>query len=130
VSAARIDAPAWAEPVWAIEVRLRPLPTSSARAYEPLPAFPGVERDLALLIPDDVQASRVGALLREHGGELLEEVAVFDLYAGKGVPEGTRSVAWRLRFRHPERTLTDAEVESVVTNQLRALEEELGVKRR
>lgn len=130
VPEALVDAPAWAEAVWAIELVIQPTAAGAARTYQALPAFPGVERDLALLMPHDLPAYRVEELLRARGGELLEDVRPFDLYAGKGIPEHTRSVAWRLRFRHPERTLTDSEVDSVITRQLQGLQEELGVQRR
>ncbi|HYW07906.1 MAG TPA: hypothetical protein VE913_13180, partial [Longimicrobium sp.] len=73
---------------------------------------------------------QVGATLRETAGELLEFVAPFDLFEGKGIPEGTRSVAWRLRFRAADRTLTDTEVDAAVELTLRALEERHGVRRR
>jgi phenylalanyl-tRNA synthetase beta chain len=130
VRAGVLDAPAWAEPVYAVEVRLRPRPDSGPVTYRPLPVFPVVERDLALLLPAGVDAALVETAIRRVGGELLEGVWPFDLYEGQGIPEDTRSIAWRLRFRHAERTLTDAEVESIVASIVRALEEEAGVHRR
>ena len=72
----------------------------------------------------------VSGTIREAAGALLEEVYPFDLYEGKGIPEGTRSLAFRLRFRAPERTLTDAEVDGAVGRVLSALEERHGVRRR
>jgi phenylalanyl-tRNA synthetase beta chain len=71
----------------------------------------------------------VEEIIRSSAGALLEDVFPFDLYEGKGIPEGTRSVAFRLRFRSPERTLTDREVDSAVDRVLAALEAK-GVKRR
>jgi phenylalanyl-tRNA synthetase beta chain len=131
VSARAVDAPAWAEPVWALEVVLPAAPAvRPAARFEPLPEFPAVERDLALLVPVERAAAEVEAVIRESAGELLQEVRPFDLYAGKGIPEGTRSVAWRLRFRLPERTLTDAEVDRALGRVLPALEEQLGVRLR
>ena len=131
VVAGALDAPAWAEPVWALEVIL---PTAagarSAPGYEALPEFPPVERDLALLVPLEHAAGAVEVVIRDSAGELLDSVWPFDLYAGKGIPAGTRSVAWRLRYRHAERTLTDAEVDRSIARVLAALEERLGVHRR
>jgi phenylalanyl-tRNA synthetase beta chain len=72
----------------------------------------------------------VGDVVRASGGEELEAVEVFDLYTGPGIPEGTRSVAFRLRFRSAHRTLKDKEVDKAVTTVLQRLEEELGVEAR
>ena len=126
-----VDAPAWAAPVWTLELRL-PAAAMDRRGirYAPLPTQPASERDLALLIPHSVSAEQVGATIAEAASALLEGLAPFDLYAGKGLPEGTRSVAWRLRFRAADRTLTDAEVDAAVERVLRALEERHGVRRR
>jgi phenylalanyl-tRNA synthetase beta chain len=127
----KLDPPAWAEPVWGLEAALR-VP-ASARAvvpYRELPAQPAVERDLALVVPQGVVAGEVLRVISGRGGELLEAVWPFDLYAGSGISEGARSIAWRLRFRHPGRTLTDAEVDQSIAKVLAGLEEELGVHRR
>jgi phenylalanyl-tRNA synthetase beta chain len=126
-----VDAPAWAGPVFVLEVRL-PDAAASRRAvtYQPLPAHPGSERDLALLVPTGTMGAEVSSTIRQAAGALLEEVYPFDLYEGKGIPEGTRSLAFRLRFRAPERTLTDAEVDGAVGRVLSALEERHSVRRR
>ena len=97
--------------------------------YAALPTQPGSERDLALLVPVAVRAAELEAAIRGAAGELLEAVFPFDLYEGKGVPEGVRSLAWRLRFRAADRTLTDAEVDLAINRVLAALEEQ-GVRRR
>lgn len=126
-----VDAPAWAAPVWVLEARV-PARVAERRAtrYRPLPEFPASERDLALLVPVTVASADVGATIRDAAGPLLEAVFPFDLYEGKGVPEGTRSLGWRLRFRKAEGTLTDAEVDAATARVLRALEERHGVRRR
>ncbi|MBW3572277.1 MAG: phenylalanine--tRNA ligase subunit beta [Gemmatimonadetes bacterium] len=126
-----VDAPAWAGAVLVLEARLPALAASRREvAYRPLPVHPGSERDLALLVPAAVRGADVSGTIREAAGALLEEVYPFDLYEGKGIPEGTRSLAFRLRFRAPERTLTDAEVDGAVDRVLGALEERHGVRRR
>ncbi len=95
-----MDSPPWAEPVFLLEVTLpEGARGRDERSYRPLPEFPGSERDLALLVPEAVTAEAVERVIRAAGGELLRSVVPFDLYAGKGIPEGTTSVAWRLRFR-------------------------------
>jgi phenylalanyl-tRNA synthetase beta chain len=126
-----IDAPAWAEPLWVLEARVTADdPSTKEVRYRPLPDRPASERDLALLTPASVAAEQVERSIREAAGELLEDVGPFDVYEGPGVPEGTRSVAWRLRFRAADRTLTDAEVDVAVGRVLAALEEQFGVRRR
>ncbi|MFL5382802.1 MAG: phenylalanine--tRNA ligase subunit beta [Longimicrobiaceae bacterium] len=125
-----VDAPAWAAPVLVLEAAL---PASAGRGgarYQPLPTHPGSERDLALLVPFAVTAAELEETIRGAAGPLLEAVFPFDLYEGKGLPEGTRSLAWRLRFRAADRTLTDAEVDAAVGRVLAALEETHGVRRR
>jgi phenylalanyl-tRNA synthetase beta chain len=66
--------------------------------------------DVALVVADDVLAADVVQRLREGAGELLEEVRLFDVFTGPQVGEGRVSLAYSLRFRAPDRTLTDAEV--------------------
>jgi phenylalanyl-tRNA synthetase beta chain len=126
-----VDAPAWAGTVLLIEAELpAALPERGAFLYRPLPAHPGSERDLALLVPDGVSAAAVSETVRDAAGPLLEESYPFDLYRGEGVPEGTRSLAVRLRFRAADRTLTDAEVDAATARVLAALDEAHGVRRR
>lgn len=72
--------------------------------------FPSADVDLALVAPDRVPAGRVLAAVEAAGGELLESVELFDVYRGPSVDEGSRSLAYRLRFCAPDRTLTDEEV--------------------
>jgi phenylalanyl-tRNA synthetase beta chain len=85
-------------------------------AYQPISRFPAVERDLALLVPHNCPAEKVLEVLRAQGGEFLEQVALFDVYEGKSLPAGTRSLAYALTFRAMDRTLTEAEVEAVIAN--------------
>ncbi|HEX6070149.1 MAG TPA: phenylalanine--tRNA ligase subunit beta [Longimicrobiaceae bacterium] len=125
-----IDAPLWAEAVWALEATLPTAPAERTVHYRPLPEHPAVERDLALLGARATSAAAMEEVLRGAGGELLEEVWPFDVYEGKGIPDGERSVAWRLRFRHADRTLTDAEVDRAIEAILTALRERLDVRRR
>ena len=125
-----VDAPAWAAPVLLLEVRLPVRAGRPEARYQALPTHPGSERDLALLVPVAVTAAEIEQAIRGAAGPLLEAVFPFDLYEGKGLPEGTRSLAWRLRYRAPERTLTDSEVDASIDRVLKALEERHGVRRR
>jgi len=102
----------------------------STPAYRPLSPFPGVDRDLALLVPYDVPTSAVSDEISEVGGVLLGRVTVFDLYQGDGVADRHRSLAFRLRLQAWDRTLTDKEVDRVVEKIAKRLREGLGVEQR
>ena len=126
-----VDAPVWADDVWGIELTLPAgVPAAPTALFERLPSHPGVERDLALLLPQSVPAARVLEVIEERGGELLEGVSLFDHYRGEGMEAGTRSVAFNLRFRSPDRTLKDKEVDRAVQAIVGRLKEELGVEPR
>ncbi|MEX2155264.1 MAG: phenylalanine--tRNA ligase subunit beta [Gemmatimonadales bacterium] len=124
------DAPRWAAPLFGLEVKIVVAPPPLVR-YQPLPTHPPVLRDLSLVLPGGVTAAAVEAVLRrEGGGELLERLDVLDEYRGAGLPAGTRGVTWRCTFRDPARTLTEKEIDALLSRMLRALEAELGVRRR
>ena len=144
-----LDAPVWAAPAFGVELTLLTVPSGfvaqpgSARyveepmpdaahhvQYRALPDTPAVEFDLALIVPNDMPAARVEQVIRASSGELLEQLTLFDEYRGNTVPNGFRSLAWRLTFRHPERTLRDKEVAGRREKLLRTLEGELGVRQR
>ena len=80
----------------------------------PLARFPGLDRDLALVLDRDPAHADVASALRAAGGELLREVTLFDVYEGPQVPGGKKSLAYTLRFRAPDRTLTDEEADAAV----------------
>jgi phenylalanyl-tRNA synthetase beta chain len=99
----------------AVEVDLEPvLAASQIHRAKPLPRFPAIERDLALVVEDHVAAAALHDTIAEAGGEFLEHARAFDEYHGPQVPEGHKSIAFTLTFRSPERTLTDAEVDKVM----------------
>jgi phenylalanyl-tRNA synthetase beta chain len=131
VDPGRVDAPAWAGPVWGIELVLPSLPDPAPVPFhEPAPAFPGVDRDLALLLPKGLPARQVEEAIRGAAGPLLVDLQVFDLFEGEGIPEGLRSVAFRLRFQSGQRTLKDQDVERSLVDVANRLREELGVETR
>jgi phenylalanyl-tRNA synthetase beta chain len=144
-----LDRPAWAAEAFGAELTLDPMPNGfvaprGAHAHDvrpeprpraqvrfrPLPTTPAAEFDLALLVADDIPAADVERVLRAAGGELLERFVLFDEYRGEGLPAGVRSLAWRLTFRDPVRTLRDKEIEGRRQKILRSLESELGVRPR
>jgi phenylalanyl-tRNA synthetase beta chain len=84
--------------------------TVGEEIYEDVTTFPSVHQDLAVVIPDDITAIAVRDAVLEGGGDLLRSAEVFDLYEGDQIGEGRVSLALRLEFRAPDRTLTDEEV--------------------
>jgi len=121
------DRPPWAAQLYGfeveVEVRDRPHPL-----HQPLPTTPPVERDIALVLPEGVSAVAVEEVMGEAGGALLVATRVFDEYRGDEMVG--RSVAWRLVFRAPDRTLRDREADEALDAVLTALKERLGVERR
>jgi phenylalanyl-tRNA synthetase beta chain len=109
----------------AFEIDVEPV-LASARVprAQPLPRFPAVERDLAVVTEEHVAASALLAVIKEAGGDLLETARAFDEYHGAQVAEGHKSIAFTLTFRSPERTLTDAEVDKLMA------EIKLGLEKR
>ena len=89
--------------------------------YEAVPRYPSISRDVALVVDRDTSAARLEKIIKQAGGKLLKNIQLFDLYQGKNVEEGTKSVAFSLTYFDPERTLTDEEVVNVHGKVLDAL---------
>jgi len=88
-----------------------------------LPKFPMVRRDIAMVVGEDVEAETIASTLLEVAGGLAESAAIFDLYRGEHVPDGYKSLAFRVVYRDPEATLTDKKVEKVHAKLGRAVKE-------
>lgn len=95
--------------------------------FRSLPKYPAVDRDLAVVVDSEQAVGDMMAYLRALGGELLQEVTVFDVYAGKPIPEGKKSVAFSLRFQG-ERTLTDEEINPIMENCVAGLSSKFGAE--
>ncbi|WP_003541739.1 phenylalanine--tRNA ligase subunit beta [Desulfotomaculum nigrificans] len=80
------------------------------KQYQGLPKFPAVERDLAVLVKQEVSAADMLDVIKKAGGNLLRHVDIFDVYQGTQVPQGFKSVAFSMKFQAPDRTLTDEEI--------------------
>jgi phenylalanyl-tRNA synthetase beta chain len=93
--------------------------------YSPLPKFPSTSRDIALLVEENMEVGRIKKVIEEFGKPILESVELFDVYRGKQVEEGKKSVAFNLVYRDMEKTLTDDEVAAVHQQVLDALKEKL-----
>ena len=90
--------------------------------YEKIAKFPANDRDIAVLVPEELTNEEVAAVIRRAGGPCLESVRLFDLYQGEQVPEGKKSMAYALSFRDPAKTLTDKEVDAWMADIVKALE--------
>ena len=94
--------------------------------YVPLPKYPTVSRDIAVVCDEAVTVADVENVICSAAGKLLRKVRLFDIYRGAGIAEGKKSLAFALELRSDERTLTDEDSEKVITNILNALSEKLG----
>ena len=94
--------------------------------YKPLPKFPSVTRDIAVVCDEAVTVGALESCIREGAKGLLKDVSLFDIYRDKGVAEGKKSVAFNLVLRADDRSLTAEEADADVKNILTALETKLG----
>ena len=100
------------------------------KTYTPLPKYPAVTRDIAVVCDEAVTVAALSDCIRAAGGKLLRSVELFDIYRGKGIASGSKSAAFRLTLRADDRTLTDADSDGVVSAVLAALGKELNAKLR
>lgn len=98
--------------------------------FTPLPRYPAVERDLALTVADDVPAGMISRTIKKQGGKYLQSVNLFDLYTGKQLGEGKKSLAFSLKFRAADRTLTDEEADVAFNAIVEAVAESFGAELR
>ena len=103
---------------------------SSKVCFTSLPKFPSVERDIALVVNDDVTVSSVETEIRGVGSKILEDVTLFDIYKGKPIARDKKSLAFSIRYRSLEKTLTDSEVDKVHSAVLKRLEDNLKAELR
>lgn len=100
------------------------------RKYKPLPKFPSVTRDIAMLVDAHVPAGDIESVIKKAGGELVKDIKLFDIYKGKQIPFGLKSMAYTITYRNDERTLKDEEVNKVHDSIVKALRENINAKLR
>jgi phenylalanyl-tRNA synthetase beta chain len=98
--------------------------------YKEVPKYPGVKRDIAVVVPEAVQENQVKAIVAVEGGPLVESVEVFDLYRGEQIPAGTKSLAYGILFRSDARTLKEDEIDDLQRKIEARLSKEFGAKMR
>jgi phenylalanyl-tRNA synthetase beta chain len=121
-----------AERIYVAEVAVAGLAGGSLADYRvAAPSrFPTVERDVAVIVPAETPARAVEATIRRHGGRLLRDVALFDIYRGQPLAATDKSLAYRLTLRDDERTLTDAELDAAIAGVVAGLSQDLGARLR
>jgi len=115
-------------PVFAAEMDFAALlgALNGEKTYEPLPKFPAVTRDLALLCDEDIPVLHLERCIAESVGSVLENLSLFDIYRGNQIPAGKKSVAFSLILRDKVKTLKDEEADEAIRRALHALEERFG----
>ncbi|HDH04400.1 MAG TPA: phenylalanine--tRNA ligase subunit beta [Nitrospirae bacterium] len=98
--------------------------------YTPLPRYPYVERDIAIIVSKDIPVEQAKKIILGIDSDIIESITLFDIYTGKPIPDDKKSLAFSIRFRSAEKTLTDSEVDAVHSVILKRLEAELKAELR
>ena len=116
------------EEVYVMEISLDKLLSKKVgkMKYKELSKFPVVKKDLAILVKKDTSAQELIKTIKSNGGKLLLDTNVFDLYEGKGIEEGKKSIAFSLTFGASDRTLVDSEINSCIEKIIKGLENKHG----
>jgi phenylalanyl-tRNA synthetase beta chain len=100
------------------------------KTYQPISKFPKIEYDAAFIVDAHLSASALEQVVREHAGENLKEIYVFDVYEGKGIPDQQKSIAFRMHFLDPTKTLTITDVDHIIKKTAIKLEQQFGARLR
>lgn len=100
------------------------------KKYKQLPKFPAVTRDIALLVDDSILVQQIEDIISRQGGSMVEKIKLFDVYKGKQIPDGKKSIAYSITYRLEHKTLTDEEVNKVHDKILKNLENNIGAQLR
>ena len=113
-----------------LEIEAIILAASQKRSYTPLPKFPGITRDIAVILDVQVPVGSIERIIRKKGGKFIESFSLFDVYTGSQIDASKKSVAYSLVFRSMDRTLTDADILTAYNDIVAALKKELGAQLR
>jgi len=103
---------------------------STKKEYEPIPKFPAVTRDMAIIVDEDILVQQIEDIIKRQGGSILENYKLFDVYKGIQVPPKKKSVAYSITYRDKNKTLTEKEVEKVHNKIVKTLEHLIGAELR
>ena len=98
------------------------------KTYKPLPKFPGISRDIAFIVRDEITVGEITDLVKKSGGKYLESVLLFDIYRGEKIGGGFKSLAFNIFFRSAETTLKDSDIEENFTKIIKNAEEKFNAK--
>jgi len=113
-------------PVFLFELTYTKLDKRMIPQYKSVSKFPSIKRDLALIVSDNVTAGTVLAKVKQSGGKHLQHVEIFDIYYGRGVAEGNKSLALSLTIQDDTKTMTDEGIESIIQKILVSLHDSIG----
>ena len=112
--------------VFAFELELEPIQQRAIPKFSEISKYPAITRDLAVVIEESITIKVLCDCIFSAAPGILTGLELFDVYTGKGVPGGKKSLAFGLTLQNPERTLTDNEVDTVIANILSIINKELG----
>lgn len=98
--------------------------------FQPISSFPAVERDIAVVVDTGIEAQKIVSTIRARAGELLSDLRIFDVYQGKQIPAGKKSIGIAMKFQSLDRTLTDEEAEKIMQQIIRSLSSSFGASLR
>ena len=98
----------------------------TVRKYKALPRYPASFRDMAIIVPERVKSGDMVSAIMDEGKSVVEKVEIFDMYRGKQVPDGCKSMAYAITYRADDRTLTDNEVDKLHSKISQRLASEFG----
>ncbi len=102
----------------------------NVKKYTPIPKFPAVERDIAMIVDETVEVGQIQKIIEKKAKKLLEEAKLFDVYRSEKIGNDKKSIAYALKFRVPDRTLTDDEINVVMKEIIEELEKQLNAELR
>lgn len=113
-------------PVFLFEVDYAALSAGQVTNFRSFGKFPAVRRDIAILVAENILSDKLEQAIKRQVGNLLTDLVLFDVYQGKGVPTGQKSMGYGLTLQHLDRTFTDAEVNEIFTNLISMLQREFN----
>ena len=118
------------KPVFGFEIMVNTISRRERQLNNVISRFPQIRRDLALVVGQEIEAAEIEGLIRDVSGDTLVEFTLFDLYMGKGIDSDSKSIAVGLTFQDPSRTLHDSEINDLVNEIVRTLNQKLNVRLR
>ena len=118
------------KPVFGFEIKVNTISRRERPLNKVISRFPHIRRDLALVVGQEIEAAEIEGLIRDVSGDTLVEFTLFDLYMGKGIDSDSKSIAVGLTFQDPSRTLHDSEINDLVNEIVRTLNQKMNVRLR